>query len=151
MKMTSRLAVAVCLSLACAAAACDPGTAGPPTEPSDPSKTGFEPTGGDGDITPGVGGSIGQLCSFVCMRFASTCPTMASATCPSECAASVNGLPMCEAVFRSFLQCLATAPLSCTNGGIDPTTCQQESIDVSNCQSGISTGTAGASGGGTKL
>jgi hypothetical protein len=152
MKMTSRLVVAICLSLAAVVAACDPGTAGPPTEPSDPTKTGYEPPGGNADITPNAGGSIDQLCSYVCMRFANACQNLADPTCASQCAASVTGLPMCEAVFRSFLQCLATAPLNCSNGGLDPNTCQQQSIAVSNCQSGISTGTAGSSGGsGTKL
>ena len=149
LSMPSRLVVALCLSLVGATTACDPGPAGPPTEPSDPTKTGYEPPGGDSGVTSGVGGSIDQLCSFVCMRFSTTCPTMSDPTCPSQCAASVNGFPMCESAFRSLLQCLATAPLNCTSGGVDPTVCQQQSLAVSNCESGISTGTAGASGGGS--
>ena len=145
--MKPRLIVTLCLSLAWAAAACDPGTAGPPTEPSDPTKTGYEMPGGDEGSAPGVSGSIDQLCGYVCMRFASVCPSASDPTCASNCSASTMGAPMCESFFRSLLACLSTSPLTCNNGSIDPNVCQTENIDFENCSHGVSTGTAGASGG----
>jgi len=153
MKMRSRLVVTVSLSLACAVsmAACEPGPGGPPTAPSDPTKTGYEPPGGGSDDPPAGGGSIDELCAFDCARVANACPGLSNSTCAAQCAASTTGFPMCADVFRSFLQCIATAPLVCSNGGIDATVCQPQSTAVSNCMGGISTGTAGASGGGTKV
>jgi hypothetical protein len=151
MKTKSRLVVTLGLSLACALAACDPGPAGPPTEPSDPTKTGYEPSGEDTSFTTGAGASIDQLCAYDCMRIATTCPSLADTSCTSQCASAAIGLPMCESVFRTFLQCVASAPVSCANGGVDPAACQQQANDVSNCMNGISTGTAGASGGGGGL
>jgi hypothetical protein len=147
--MQWRLGATLFLSLACAVAACDPGPAGPPTEPSDPTRTGYEAPSGDGGVTPTVGGSVEQLCAYVCMRFATVCPSIGDPSCAMECASSTSSSPMCESVFRTFLSCLATSPLTCNNGSIDTNVCQKEINDVSNCMSGISTGSAGATGGGS--
>ena len=54
-------------------------------------------------------------------------------------------------LFQRMMPVIRHPRCSNCHGGVDPTTCQQQSIDVSNCESGISTGTGGASGGGTKV
>ena len=123
--MTSRFIA--CLSLACAVAACDAGTAGPPTPPSDPTKTGYEPPGGPSDVPPSVGSSIEQLCA-------------------ASCAQAVTSLPGCEAQFQAYLACVASVPLTCTNGSLDLSGCNGAEMAVNNC-SGMGIGTSGGSGG----
>ena len=143
--MTSRFIA--CLSLACAVAACDAGTAGPPTPPSDPTKTGYEPPGGPSDVSPSVGASIEQLCTYDCMRFESICPGSAGGPeCAASCAQAVTSLPGCEAQFQAYLACVASVPLTCTNGNLDLSGCNGAEMAVNNC-SGLGTGTSGGSGG----
>lgn len=154
--MTSRFIA--CLSLSCATvfgfAACGAGTAGPPTAPTDPiggaetaDKTGYEPPGGSGDGTPSPGSTIPQLCAYDCMRFESICPGAADGVdCMPSCLRSVMNFPGCEAQYQSYLVCLASAPIACTNGTIDPSACASEIMAVSNC-AGMSGGSG--SGGGT--
>ena len=76
--MTSRLTA--CLLLAGAVAACDAGTVGPPTPPSNPlggteitDKTGYDPPGGS-EVNPGHGTTIEQVCAYDCMRIDGICP-----------------------------------------------------------------------------
>ena len=143
--MTSRFIA--CLSLACAVAACDAGTAGPPTPPSDPTKTGYEPPGGPSDVPPSVGSSIEQLCAYDCMRFESICPGSAGGSeCAASCAQAVTSLPGCEAQFQAYLACVASVPLTCTNGSLNLSGCNGAEMAVNNC-SGMGIGTSGGSGG----
>jgi hypothetical protein len=142
--MTSRLIA--CLLLTCAGAACDPGPAGPPTPPSDPTKTGYEPPGGSIETAPGVGASVEQLCAYDCMRFESICPSDAGPTCAAECAQAAISFQGCEAPFKAYLVCIASAPATCSNGSLDFSGCEGAQAALNNC-AGTVTGTSGGSGG----
>lgn len=143
--MTSRFIA--CLLLACGVAACDPGPAGPPTAPSDPTKNGYEPPGGSTDIGPGSGSTIEQLCAYDCMRFETICPGSGGANCASSCAQSVLSIPGCKAEFQAYLACVASAPVTCTNGSLDLSGCDGAMAAVNNC-SGTATGSGGGMAGG---
>ena len=122
----------VCAAVACtiAASGCASGDGGTAMNPINPfgtepaPTTGNEPSGGGGQAT------IAELCVQVCARISSACGNGTdSGTCPSECANDAP--PNCQNEFRAFLQCVATAMLSC-NGFIAPT-CEGAYIAVNNC------------------
>ena len=136
----------VCAAVACTigATACMTGEGGTATSPIDPFgtdpalTTGNEPTGGD--QVP-----IAQLCVQVCARIISTCGSSGTdaSSCASECAA--DSPPNCEAEFRVFLQCLATATLDC--GGSFAPACQGAAIAADACESSTGAGGTGTAGG----
>jgi hypothetical protein len=149
-----RLIIIVCVSLAGALAAggCNSGPAGtasPPFNPfgTDPAPTtGNEPAGGGGIDKPPTmgGGTIAQLCATVCARFESVCPGSGGGTsCASECASSAP--PGCESLFQSFLACLVSAPLTCSNGQLQLDGCVTEISQLNACTgTGTSTGSGGS-------
>jgi hypothetical protein len=153
--MTSRLTA--CLLLVGAVAACDAGTGGQPTPPSNPlggtettDKTGYEPPGGS-EVNPGHGSTIAQLCAYDCMRFEGICPGSSGGTdCTSSCTSVVTMFPGCEAQFQAYFACVASASVTCTNGILEISGCEGAENAVNNCI-GVSggTGTGGASGGGS--
>jgi hypothetical protein len=145
--MTSRFIA--CLLLACAVAACDPGPAGPPTAPSDPTKTGYEPPGGSTDTAPGGGGSIEQLCAYDCMRFEAICPGSGGTECVPSCTQAVVSIPGCKAEFQMYLACVAAAPVTCTNGNLDLSGCDGAMAAVNNCAGTVTGSGGGMAGGGS--
>jgi hypothetical protein len=111
----------------------DGGTARSPIDPfgTEPAPTtGSEPTGRLRQAT------IAELCVQVCARI-SMCQSSADSSCASECAA--DSPPNCEAEFRAFLECVATAMLNCNGGFIAPG-CEGALIAADNCQSSPPTG-----------
>ena len=136
----------VCAAVACtiAASGCTSGDSGPATSPIDPfgiepaPTTGSEPTGGNTD-------TIADLCVAACARIQAACPGAAGgAGCASDCASSAPA--GCEAQFRGFLQCLASAQLFCTGSSFDAPQCTASLNAVETCLG--STGTPGGSAGG---
>ena len=125
------------------AAGCGAGNGGGPASlPIDP--FGNEPP------PPTNTGSILQLCEQACAHIQSSCPSSGSgSSCPSDCATSSP--PGCEQQFRAFVACIATTQLICTNGGLDPSTCNAQLTALSACDSGTagtSSGSSGAAGSG---
>ena len=140
------------------AAGCGAGNGGGPASlPIDPfgnepaTPTGNEPTNGGNEAPPPTNtGSILQLCEQACAHIQSSCPSSGSgSSCPSDCATSSP--PGCEQQFRAFVACIATTQLICTNGGLDPSTCNAQLTALSACDSGTagtSSGSSGAAGSG---
>jgi hypothetical protein len=126
----------VCAAVACTIAASGCSGDGPPARsPFDPfgtepaPTTGSEPTGGEA--------TIAELCVQVCARLTSTCGRTNDTGCASQCAADSS--PNCEAEFRAFLECLATATLNCNGEFIAPA-CEGALIASESCQSSSPTG-----------
>jgi hypothetical protein len=118
--MKMRLVVMAVLALGGAVIGCGSGS-GPATPPfspfgNDPSNASAEPAGGSIETPAGSSGggqSIEQLCATDCARVAAACPTSTSSTCVSSCAAEINAYPSCTSQLRAFLECYATATISC--------------------------------------
>jgi hypothetical protein len=131
----------ICVSAACALAACSNGQGGTAGMSFDP--FGTEPASGTDTDRPPVTGTVAQLCAYDCMRFESACPGggpgSGSVDCISSCTSSAMSIPNCTAQFRNYLACLATAPVSCTNGSLTINGCEAASQAISNCANGLAT------------
>ena len=127
-----------CASLAAclAAGACSDGGAGPASPPFDP--FGTEPSGSttiEPEAPPAA--TIEQACARACAHVLSLCPAAAGgAECAPECAASITSFPGCEAEFRTFVSCIATAPLTCVDTTINAPACDGASLALGNCVEG---------------
>ena len=137
----------VCAAVACtiAASGCMSGDGGTATSPINPfgiepaPTTGSEPTGGNTD-------SIAQLCAAACARIQAACPGAASgAECAGDCASSAPA--GCEAQFRAFVQCVASAQIVCSGSSFEAPQCAASLSAVEICLG--STGTPGGAAGGT--
>ena len=62
---------------------------------------------------------------------------------PDGSATSFQG---CEAQFKAYLVCIASAPATCSNGSLDFSGCEGALAALNNC-AGTVTGTSGGSGG----
>jgi hypothetical protein len=148
--------VIACLSLSCAIAACGAGTAGPTIVPSDPiggaepaGPTGYEPPGDLGDVAPGPGSSVEQLCAYDCMRFEASCPGSGGGPdCAASCVQTVTSFPACAAQFQAYLACAASAQVTCTNGSLAVIGCDGAVMALNSCSGTVGGGSAGS--GGTK-
>ncbi len=135
------LIVCVSAAFALGAGGCTSGDAGIPATPSfDPfggeavPPTGSEPTRGGNETPPG-GDSLLELCARACANIQSSCPGSSDSgpDCASDCAQSVSNFPSCAPQFQAFVACVATAPLSCTDGSITAPTCDATEQAISDC------------------
>jgi hypothetical protein len=152
MKRWSVVSSVVCsvVVFASLGAGCSGGT-GPAKPTFDPFGTG-EPTvgaddppsaAGNGDQAPPSAASIPQLCAQACSHIAASCPQATDSTCVANCS---NLNPMgCDAEVRTFIACIATAPLTCdSTGNVTATSCTPAENAVSACINSMQgTGTAG--------
>jgi hypothetical protein len=120
----------------------DLGTARSPIDPfgTEPATSGGEPAGGNTD-------TIAQLCATACAHIQAACPGAAGGTeCASDCASSAPA--GCEVQFRAFVQCLASAQITCPgDSSFDAPQCTASIDAVQRCLGGTSgTGTAGGTG-----
>jgi hypothetical protein len=133
----------VCAAVACTvvASGCTSGDLGTARSPIDP--FGTEPASGAGEPT----GTIADLCTAACARIQSACPGAGGGTdCASDCAGSAPA--GCESEFRAFVQCLATAQITCPGGSsFDAPQCAAAINAVESCLN--TTGMPGGSAGGT--
>ncbi len=128
------------------ASGCSGGGAGPAAPTFDP--FGTEPAGGVDETPPSSGGggqgqTIAQLCATDCSRIAQACPSAAAYDCASSCAAGAQMYPNCEALYQSFLACVATAALTCTStGSVQISACEAATYAYETC---VTAGAMGAS------
>src|SRR5262245_41001413 len=115
------------------------GSATPPPRGSGPTRGGPEPGLTGADPAPGTGGgnTIAGLCAQVCGKLASACGGQTDpATCPGECAADVMAAGACQSLYVAFLQCIATAQLTCSGTEIQlPPDCYDEILALAACES----------------
>jgi hypothetical protein len=139
--MKMKRLIIVCAWLAAGAAASCQGTGGPARSPIDPFAS--EATVGGNEPSGGGSETLLELCGRACANIAAC--EAGSAGCAADCASDVPAA--CEAEFRAFVQCIATAPI-CINGNVDPTSCMATLLAVDACASRSG---GGASGGGTGM
>jgi hypothetical protein len=134
----------VCAAVACtvAASSCTSGDLGTARSPIDP--FGTEPASGGGEPAGGNTNTIADLCVAACARIQAACPGAAGGTgCASDCASSPPA--GCEAQFRAFVQCLASAQILCNGSSFDAPQCSTSLNAVETCF-GSGAGTSGGTG-----
>ena len=95
--------------------------------------TGSEPTTGGDEPLPQPEVSLQSLCSTVCTRLQSECPTGVGSDCASSCTSSGLSSPRCTSQFRAVLACIATAPIVCYGMTVQLPECEQAQAAFSNC------------------
>jgi hypothetical protein len=128
----------VCV-LAVLGPSCSGGTGGSAMPPVDPFGTepttvgGSEPAGTADESGPSGGASIADLCAQVCAHLAAAmCPSSPEdASCVASC--TTTDIQGCDAQVKAFLACVATAPLTCANGGISAPACDATETALQAC------------------
>jgi len=137
-------AIAAC-AVVVGAAGCD-GGAGPASPPFDPIG-GTEPTAGGGDSPGGAGASLPELCAQACANILAACPSLPSGTdCAAQCVTAAADAPACASVFKSFVACLATTTLVCSNNTVQAPQCNSEMAAINSCSSQSTSGGTGSGG-----
>jgi hypothetical protein len=116
------------------------GGAGPPTPfnpfGTDPAGTLSEPAGGSNETPSSGGQTLAQLCATVCAHIEASCPGYPSANCASGCSQAAAQFPRCVADLESFLNCAATAQLTCSGQSVAAPGCMPSEVTLESCEAG---------------
>jgi len=129
------------VAFAGALVACSSGDGSPAGLPFDPlgseaAPAGTDATGGGTEPPPpSPETSLERLCTTVCVRFQAACSTD-NACDASSCANIAAYAGNCQEELRTYLACLARAPIECGQYGPDITACQGLADVFSRCSSG---------------
>ena len=115
------------------------GGAGPPTPfnpfGTDPPGTLSEPASGSNETPSSGGQTVAQLCATVCAHIEASCPAYPSASCASGCSQAAAQFPRCMADLESFLNCAATAQLTCSGQTVAAPSCMPSELALQSCES----------------